>query len=82
MRPAIHDILSTNVDNVAANGASRVEGQCLVLLDGEHVQLALVDGSLIHSAGNGGVDQLAGEEGYIVHSTLYGFQCRQWELRG
>ena len=58
MRPSLHDVLGSDVDDVAPNGAGRVEGQCLVLLHREHVQFALVDGSLINSVRDGGVDQL------------------------
>ena len=59
MRPSLHDVLGSDIDDVTSNGASRVEGQCLVLLHCEHIQLALVDGSLINGVGDRGVDQLA-----------------------
>ena len=59
VRPSLHDVLGSNIDDVTSDGASRVEGQCLVLLHCEHIQLALVDGSLINSVGDRGVDQLA-----------------------
>ncbi len=60
MGRALHDIGGSNVDDVAANGAGGVEGQGLVLLDGEHVQLALVNGSLINRIGHRSVDEFAG----------------------
>ena len=59
VRPSLHDVLGSNVDDVASDGACRVEGQCLVLLHCEHVQLSLIDGSLVHSVGDRRVDQLA-----------------------
>ena len=59
VRPGIHDVLGANVDDVAADGGGRVEGQGLVLVDGEGVQLALVDGSLVNGARHRRVDQLA-----------------------
>ena len=63
MWPAVHDVLSSDVDDVATDGAGRVESQRLVLLDSEHVQLALVDGPLVNRVGHGGIDQLAANEG-------------------
>ena len=59
MRPSIHDVLSTNVDDVATDGAGRVQCQGLILLNGEHIQLPFVDGSLINGVGHRGVDQFA-----------------------
>ena len=59
MWPAVHDVLGTNVHYVASNSAGRVQGQGLVLVDGECVQLALVDGSLVHRTRHRGIDQLA-----------------------
>ena len=59
VRATLHNVLRTNVDNVATNGGGRVEGKGLVLLYPEHIQFCLVDSSLIHSVGHGGVDQLA-----------------------
>ena len=50
VRSALHDVLGANVDDVAADGRGRVESKRLVLVDGEGVQLALVDGSLVHCA--------------------------------
>lgn len=76
VRASVHDVLGSDVDDVAADRAGRVEGQSLVLLDGEHIQLALVDGSLINSVGHRGVDKLTGEGKemgvpYLEYSTLY-----------
>ena len=62
VRPSLHDVLGSDVDDIASDGAGRVEGQCLVLLHCEHIQLALVDGSLVNSVGDRGVDQLAVSE--------------------
>ncbi len=62
MGSTVHHVLGANVDNVAANGAGGVEGQSLVLTDGEGVQLSFVDGSLVDGVGNRGVDQFAGGE--------------------
>ena len=47
---SIHDVLGPDVDNAAANGAGRVEGKSLVLVDSEGVQLSFVDSSFINSA--------------------------------
>lgn len=59
MRPTLHHVLGADVDDVTANGAGRVEGQGLVLINGEGVQLALVHGSLIDSVRDRSIDQLA-----------------------
>ncbi len=59
MGPAIHDVLSTNVDDVAADSTGRVQGQGLVLLNREDVELALVHGSLVDGVGHRGIDQFA-----------------------
>jgi hypothetical protein len=37
VRPSLHDVLGSDVDDVAADGAGRVEGQSLVLLHREYV---------------------------------------------
>ena len=67
MGDSLHDVGRPDVDDVAANGAGRVEGQSLVLLDGEVVQLAFIHGTLIHSIGNRSVDQLAAHTNTCTH---------------
>ena len=37
VRPSLHDVLSSDVDDVTSDGAGRVEGQCLVLLHREYI---------------------------------------------
>ena len=59
MGPAVHDVLGSDVDDAATNSTARVEGQCLIFLDGEHIQLSLVDGSFIDGVGDRGIDQFA-----------------------
>ena len=58
MWSSLHEVLGSDVDNVAANGRGGVYGQGLVLVDCESVQFPLVDGTLINSVGNRSVDQL------------------------
>ena len=48
VRFGVHDILWSNVDDVAANRGSGIEGKGLVLVNGEGVELSLVDCPLIH----------------------------------
>ena len=45
MRPTLHDVLRSNVDDITANRGGRVESKGLVFVDSESVQFALVDGS-------------------------------------
>ena len=59
MRFSIHDILWSNVNDVAANGGGRIEGEGLVLVNGEGIELSLVDCPLVHCVLYRGVDQLA-----------------------
>ena len=59
MRFGVHDILWSNVNDVAANGGGGIEGKGLVLVNGEGVELSLVDCPLIHCVLYRGVDQLA-----------------------
>ena len=64
MRFASPQVLWSDVDDVAANGLGRVQGECEVLVDLEDTQLAkhsgLVDGTLINRVGFRLVDELAG----------------------
>ena len=59
MRFSVHDILWSNVNDVAANGGGRIEGEGLVLVNGEGIELSLVDCPLVHCVLNRGVNQLA-----------------------
>lgn len=59
VRLAVDQVLGTDVDDVATDGRGGVEHQRLVLVDGVHVQLLLVDGTLVNGIGHGRVDQLA-----------------------
>ena len=52
VRTTIHDVLSTDVDDVAANGTGRIESQRLILMNRESVELALVHCSLVNSVGD------------------------------
>ena len=57
---ALHQVLCPDVDDVAADGTGRVEGQGLVLVDGIGVEFA-VDGTLVDGTGDGRVDEFAVE---------------------
>ena len=59
MRFSVHDILWSNVNDVAANGGGGIEGEGLVLVNGEGIELSLVDCPLVHCVLYRGVDQLA-----------------------
>ena len=48
---ALHQVFGPNVDDVASDGAGRVESEGLVLVDCVRVELA-IDGSLINGAGD------------------------------
>ena len=62
MRSSIHNVLCSNVDDVTADGAGGVEGQGLVLLDGEDVEFALVNGPLVDGVGHRGINQLTAQK--------------------
>jgi hypothetical protein len=55
----VDQILTTNVDDVATNGFSRVQNKGLVLTNFVNVKLALVDDTLVDSIGDGVIDQFA-----------------------
>ena len=64
---AVHEILRADVDDVAADGLGRVDGDGLVLVDLEVVEVgALVEHTLVDGLRDGIVDELADEE-TIVH---------------
>lgn len=56
---SVDQILTTNVDDVATNGFSRVQNKGLVLTNFVNVKLALVDDTLVDSIGDGVIDQFA-----------------------
>ena len=56
---ACNHVLRANVDDVAADGSRRVEGQRLVLGNQEGVEFLQVDGAGVDRVGHGRVDQLA-----------------------
>lgn len=57
-----HDILSINVDDIAPNGAGRVEHEGVVFRDLHGVISLLVDGALINGVWDSVVDQFAEED--------------------
>ena len=63
VRLAVNQILGTDVDDVTTDGRGGVEHKCLILMDGVHVQLLLVDGTLVNCVLDGRVDQLAVRQG-------------------
>ena len=52
------EVLRANVDNVAADGSSRVESKVLILCGLVHIQLLLVYCSLVNGTSNRRIDQL------------------------
>lgn len=71
----LHQILCTNVDNVAADGLGRVDTQVLILCDLEGVEVgALVDGSLVNCALDGRVNEFAAS--LRMHRKMHLYQRR------
>jgi hypothetical protein len=61
MRFSQDQVISVNVDNVAADGLSRVEGQGKVLVLRVEGQVLDVDGSVVDGVGTGVIDDFAGK---------------------
>ena len=69
------EVLGADVDNVAANGLGRVEGQREVLMDLVDAEFAFVDGALIYGAWLRLVDHLTAYATMAttihIHSHIY-----------
>ena len=78
MGTSLDQIIRPDVDNVAADGTGRVESKRLVLVSLVNVEfLRFVDGSLVHSVGNGGINEFTASK---VNKDLLVKYRRRWRV--
>ena len=64
---SLDEIIGANVDNVAANGLGRVDGERVILVDLVDVEALEVESAVVHSVRHGAVDEFV-EQHSVVHA--------------